>query len=180
VRIIAGDWRGRRIEVPDSEGLRPTPDRIRETLFNWLGQRLSGLRVLDCCAGAGALGLEAASRGAAEVTLVERSRRIAVHLREQCTMLGANQVKVVESDIVDFLNADASTYDLIFIDPPYAQAELREQILDLLCERDILSQDARIYLEWPKVQNTPLNCGDLTWVKQKTAGQVVYAIAQRQ
>lgn len=134
--------------------------------------------MLDCCAGAGGLGLEAASRAAASVTLVELQRRAATHLQQQYQRLKASNVAVYCADIIDYLKGVNEPYDVIFIDPPYARTELREQILTLLIERDLLTDGCKIYLEWPRQQQMQLNHQNLTWIKQKSAGQVEYAIAQ--
>ena len=121
VRIIGGDWRSRVVRFPSSTELRPTPDRVRETLFNWLGQRLDGQDALDLFAGSGALGFEALSRGAARVVMVERDRRVAEALREAARELDAKGADVVVADALAFLARDTASYDLVFVDPPYAQ-----------------------------------------------------------
>lgn len=178
MRIIGGRWRGRKLEVLNREGLRPTPDRVRETLFNWLAPVIAGAAVLDCFAGAGALGLEAASRRAARVTLLENDRDAARQLRDNCNLLQAEKVAVQEVDALRFLQEIDERYDIVFIDPPYARPELRGQVLDLLLERDLLHPGARIYLEWPVQEACELPHPDLQWLRQKSAGQVAYAIAQ--
>jgi len=178
IRIIGGEWRGSRLDVLDKDGLRPTPDRIRETLFNWLVRDVPGANVLDCFAGAGGLGLEAASREARQVTMVDRNRSITNNLSALCDRLGAKNTRVVQSDVLGFLQSDTACYNLVFIDPPYALTELRSSVLDILIERNLLCTDALIYLEWPIEQEMRLNHADLTWVKQKKAGRVSYAIAQ--
>jgi 16S rRNA (guanine(966)-N(2))-methyltransferase RsmD len=119
VRIIGGQWRRSRLPVPDSPGLRPTPDRVRETLFNWLGQDLSGWNVLDVFAGTGALGFEAASRGAAAVTLVESDTRLARGLEAVRVRLGATAATVVASDGITFMKRAPARYDLVLLDPPF-------------------------------------------------------------
>jgi 16S rRNA (guanine966-N2)-methyltransferase len=119
VRIIGGEWRSRRISFPAAEQIRPTPDRVRETLFNWLGQELDGLSCADLFAGSGALGLEAASRGAARVTLVDNNPRVVASLMASKRMLGADQVSVVKADALEFLAHDQSVFDLVFVDPPF-------------------------------------------------------------
>ncbi|MGI4812519.1 MAG: 16S rRNA (guanine(966)-N(2))-methyltransferase RsmD [Janthinobacterium lividum] len=120
VRIIAGLWRRTRLPVLDAEGLRPTSDRVRETLFNWLGQRLDGYRCLDLFAGSGALGFEAASRGAAQVVLVERNRRVAAQLLDNRTRLAALNLEVVEGDALRIAASwPAGSIDLLFLDPPF-------------------------------------------------------------
>lgn len=147
VRIIGGEWRRRRLAVPAVEGLRPTPDRVRETLFNWLGQRLDGQHCLDLFAGSGALGLEAASRGAASVTLVDADPRVVRHLLAQREALGGDhRVRVLQGDALHFLR-DAEplpAFDLVFLDPPYALG-LLPRCLDALPR--LLAPGARVYLE---------------------------------
>jgi 16S rRNA (guanine(966)-N(2))-methyltransferase RsmD len=120
VRIVGGRYRRSRLPVPDRPGLRPTPERVRQTLFDWLGQDLAGWRVLDAFAGSGALGFEAASRGAAEVVLVERDAAVAAALRESVQRLGAAQVRVVGADALAWLaRAAPQGFDLILLDPPF-------------------------------------------------------------
>jgi 16S rRNA (guanine(966)-N(2))-methyltransferase RsmD len=120
VRIIAGRWRRSRLPVPSAPDLRPTPDRVRETLFNWLGQDLHGCRCIDVFAGSGALGFEAASRGAAEVVMCERSPRLLATLRATQARLGASMVRIVAGDALATLaTLQAGRWDLVFIDPPF-------------------------------------------------------------
>jgi len=119
VRIIGGAWRGRVIRFPPAEGLRPTPDRVRETLFNWLGQELTGKRCLDLYAGTGALSLEAASRGAALAVAVDRSRALVEALRATGTVLGAAALETRVADARTFLSGERREFDVIFADPPY-------------------------------------------------------------
>ena len=119
VRIIGGAWRSRRIRFADRPGLRPTPDRVRETLFNWLGQHLTGKRCLDLFAGSGALGFEAASRGAKHVTMVERDAAALQALRTNGEALQATAVEVVRADALEFLKNHRSRYDVVFLDPPF-------------------------------------------------------------
>ncbi len=119
VRIIGGQWRSRVVRFPGAPGLRPTPDRVRETLFNWLGQRLDGLDCLDLFAGSGALGFEASSRGARKVVMVERDRAVAAALRESARFLGAHGLAVVESEALRFLDRNPEKFDVVFLDPPY-------------------------------------------------------------
>lgn len=145
VRIIGGRWRGRRLRFPSRPGLRPTPDRVRETLFNWLAAFLPEARVLDLFAGSGALGFEAASRGAREVVLVECDHSVADALRAGAEMLGAEQVHVVHADAREFLDSVPAPYDIVFVDAPYRYAHHRE-----VCERldtGWLSEGAFVYLE---------------------------------
>jgi len=119
VRIIGGQYRRRLLDFPGSAGLRPTPDRVRETLFNWLGQDLPGWSCLDLFAGSGALGFEAASRGAGRVILIERERAALDALEKNRTLLGAKQVEIVRADALAWLANSRETFDLIFVDPPF-------------------------------------------------------------
>jgi 16S rRNA (guanine(966)-N(2))-methyltransferase RsmD len=129
VRIIGGQWKRSKLPVADAPGLRPSPDRVRETLFNWLGNDLSGWRCLDAFAGSGALGFEAASRGAAAVLLIERDRRLARSLRESQQRLDATAVRVEAADALAWMRrADAGSFELVFIDPPF-DADLFEPAL---------------------------------------------------
>ena len=150
VRIIAGQWRRRLLHFPEAEGLRPTPDRVRETLFNWLGQTLDGRRCLDLFAGSGALGFEAASRGAAEVILVERAPKVAKLLEDNVQLLGAGRVmKIVRADAVEFassLRASGRRFDVIFLDPPYNKGWI-EQIIALLGRRSFLRSGGYLVVE---------------------------------
>lgn len=124
VRIIGGQWRRSRLPVPDAPGLRPTPDRVRETLFNWLGQDLTGWTVLDAYAGSGALGLEAASRGAARVVLIERDPRLAAGLRTVCARLQAQSVEVQAADALAWMRGSQRGFGLVLLDPPFADDRL--------------------------------------------------------
>jgi 16S rRNA (guanine966-N2)-methyltransferase len=144
VRIIAGKWRSRIVKFPAAAQLRPTPDRVRETLFNWLGQRLDGLACLDLFAGSGALGFEAMSRGAVRVVMVERDRTVAAGLRDSARALGADGVDVVESDALAFLERSIERFDVVFLDPPYA-SDLAERALSQLPTH--LNAGARVYVE---------------------------------
>ena len=147
LRIIGGQWRRRTLAIAPVEGLRPTPDRVRETLFNWLGQYLDGLHCLDLFAGSGALGLEAASRGAAQVTLVEADASAARQIQAHCETLGAGAaVRVQRGDALHFLRDAQPEYafDVVFLDPPYSLG-LLPQCLEALPR--LLAADARVYLE---------------------------------
>ena len=147
VRIIGGIWKRTPLPVPEVDGLRPSPDRIRETLFNWLGQDLSGRHCLDLFAGSGALGLEAASRGAAAVVMVERDRRAAASIRATMAKLGATQTELLESDALaalDGLQRRSRRFDLVFLDPPFGQNWLARVMPHL---PSVLRPDARVYVE---------------------------------
>lgn len=144
VRIIGGEWRRRWISFPALEGLRPTPDRVRETLFNWLGQTLDGKTCLDLFAGSGALGFEACSRGAAQVTLVERDRQAMQALRGNAKTLGMDRLEFIESDAMQFLSLEKRRFDVIFLDPPFHKGIL-PLLFPLLENR--LSPDGMVYAE---------------------------------
>lgn len=144
VRIIGGRWRGRILRFPDVPGLRPTPDRMRETVFNWLGQRLDGLRCLDLFAGSGALGFEAASRGAVEVVMLEQNARVAMSLRENVRLLDAEAtVWVLQGEALTYLATDVE-FDVIFLDPPF-KSDLLPKALALAAT--CLAPQGRIYAE---------------------------------
>ena len=118
VRIIAGQWRGRKLSFPDVTGLRPTSDRIRETVFNWLATSLPGASCLDLFAGSGALGFEAASRGATRVVMVDRNRDVVRALRDNRQRLSASMIKIVQQDAENYLSAADGQFDVVFLDPP--------------------------------------------------------------
>lgn len=150
VRIIAGTWRGRFLEVPQATGLRPTPNRVRETLFNWLTPWLPGATCIDLFAGTGALCLEALSRGAARVIMVERHGPAAAALRANIARLSAKGAEVVEGDALDFLARPAQTADIVFLDPPFAAAvELIGRCAARLEDGGWLKPAALIYVEAP-------------------------------
>jgi 16S rRNA (guanine966-N2)-methyltransferase len=179
IRIIAGEWRGRKLEVPDKQGLRPTPNRLRETLFNWLAMYLPGSRCLDLFAGSGALGIEAASRGAKEVLLIEKDYDIVQVLKQQLLSFKAyNKINILHTDAIHFLKSSPRAFDIIFLDPPFGQYLLNPSC-HLLEESGWLSSQALIYLE------TESNLRELSlptgWqiIRQKKAGQVTVFLAKR-
>ena len=170
LRIIGGKYRSRQLRVPPRPGLRPTPDRVRETLFNWLGQELSGLECLDRFAGSGALGFEAASRGAARVTMVEKDRVALAGLERSRGLLGASQVEIQRADAVAFLASDQSRYDVVFLDPPFRQNAV-PALLAKLPPR--LLRGARVYVEAGAPVAVPWPWTEL---RQARAGQVSYQL----
>ncbi|WP_367345618.1 16S rRNA (guanine(966)-N(2))-methyltransferase RsmD [Stenotrophomonas bentonitica] len=177
VRIIGGKWRNTKLPVPLAPGLRPSSDRVRETLFNWLMPRLGGARVLDLFAGSGALGLEAVSRGAAQATLVERDAGLARQLRESVAKLGAQaQVEVVQADALHWLaQRPSGLADIVFIDPPFADG-LWDSVLAGLGPH--LAADAWLYLESPAGQTLRLPPG---WLLHREGGtrEVGFALYRR-
>ena len=170
VRIIGGNWRSRVIQFPDSAGLRPTPDRVRETLFNWLGQRLDGKTCLDLFAGSGALGFEALSRGAAQVVMVEQSRPVARTLSENAQHLSAESAVIVNADAMHYLRGPKQSFDIVFLDPPFNQAML-PAILALL--PPWLASDACVYME---CQRSFESTTEWKILKQSRAGQVKFQL----
>lgn len=178
IRIIGGDWRGRRLTVIDADGLRPTPDRIRETLFNWLAADCRAARVLDCFAGSGALGFEALSRGAGSLVAFEQNPQAVKNLRQQAQRLGSEAVEIVAGDALKLIASLKQKFDIVFIDPPYGNAELRTGVLLRLEAGQYLRDGCKIYFEWPKSEAFELPSENLQWCKQKSAGQVNYAIAE--
>jgi 16S rRNA (guanine966-N2)-methyltransferase len=178
VRIIAGAWRGRRVSFPDIPGLRPTPDRVRETLFNWLQHSLAQTRCLDLFAGSGALGLEALSRGAAEVVFVEQSQAAARNLTEQLKLLGAGQKgRVMEMGAARFLKEGGQPFDIAFLDPPFGQDALA-QYVPLLEGGNWLKADGLVYLENPRAEGIPKLPEHWELLKSKSAGEVGYHLAR--
>lgn len=176
IRITGGEWRSRLIQVVDVPGLRPTPDRVRETLFNWLGHDLDGLACLDLFAGSGILGFEAASRGAARVMFVEQDARALAALKRNAIVLEDARLEIVRGDAVKSLAAlagQAGRFDLLFLDPPYRQGWL-DRLWPLL--PPVLTEDARVYVEAEHALAAPV-----PWrvVRQGKAGQVFYHLLER-
>ena len=177
LRIIAGKWRGRKLPILDFDGLRPTPDRVRETVFNWLQGVVGDAHCLDLFAGSGALGFEAASRGARSVTLVENNRQIAQQLQTNCQTLSAQQCQVVNSSAEQFIAQNTQSYDVVFIDPPY-QLDLWQSIAEQLEQQYSLSKNATIYIEFPSKAALPTLPQHWQQLKDKKAGDVRYCLYQ--
>ena len=152
VRIIGGLWRSRILEFPDAEDLRPTPDRVRETLFNWLGRDLTGMACLDLFAGSGALGFEALSRGAASVVMIEKNPAALRALRDNARKLDATGLTVVRGDALEFVRSARSRFDVVFVDPPY---RLGMQVAALGLVRGLLAEGGRVYVESDAVFEPP-------------------------
>ncbi len=168
VRISAGEWRSRLLKFPDVDGLRPTPDRVRQTVFNWLGQELYGLTCLDLFAGTGVMGFEALSRGAKQTVLIENSRPAYQVLVDNKNTLHAENATILNIDALQFLKQNKLMFDVVFIDPPYNKG-LVDQVLALL--KPALSPEALIYVE---AEMAYADNSDWQVLKQGKAGNVFY------
>jgi 16S rRNA (guanine966-N2)-methyltransferase len=178
VRIIGGAWRGRRVSFPDIPSLRPTPDRVRETLFNWLQHSVSQSRCLDLFAGSGALGLEALSRGATEAVFVEQAQAAARNLSDQIKVLGAEQRgRVMEMGAARYLRNPAQAFDIVFLDPPFGQ-DVLAQTIPLLDAGNWLKEGGLVYLENERAAGVPALPEHWELLKSKSAGEVGYHLAR--
>lgn len=178
LRIIAGKWRGRKIKFIDREDLRPTPDRVRETLFNWLRSDLSGAICLDLFAGSGALGFEAASRGAQLVTMVDNSNQACKMIQENIRLLKSESVETETLDALHYLEKNQTQYDVVFLDPPY-KLDILPQLFLLLEQKKCLAEHAKIYIEHDVKTNLPKMPDNWHLLKDKKAGQVSYVLIGR-
>ncbi len=174
LRIIGGEWRGRRLSFPALPGLRPTPDRVRETLFNWLSPVVQGARCLDLFAGSGALGLEALSRGAAGVTFIDNQPEVVRQLRDSLQLLqAAERGEVVHAEAAHWLDSAKGPYRLAFLDPPFA-AGLAAGTLAALAGAGVLEPDSWVYVEQAAGQPAPI-APEGWWIhRQGRAGAVGY------
>lgn len=177
VRIIGGTWRSRRLEFPETTGLRPTPDRVRETVFNWLAAFLPGAACLDLFAGSGAFGFEALSRGATRVVLVEQDAAAAAALRASRDRLQAAGAEIVHADAVAFLAGPVREFDVVFCDPPYA-SDLLKQCVHLLAASGWVKPGGFIYLE-ARAGELPALPPGWQMLRSKSAGQVGYYLCRR-
>ena len=178
VRIIGGGWRGRRVSFPDIPGLRPTPDRVRETLFNWLQHAVGSARCLDLFAGSGALGLEALSRGAKELVFVEQAVAASRALQEQLVRLGGNtRAQVVEMGAARYLRTPAPPFDIVFLDPPFGRDALAEYV-PMLDAGNWVKVGGLVYLENEKPAGAPALPAHWELLKSKSAGEVGYHLAR--
>ena len=172
LRIVGGRWRGMRVEFPPLEAIRPTPDRVRETLFNWLQAKIVNARCLDLFAGSGALGIEALSRGAAHVTFVDREGAVVRHLKNTLQNFQAANAEVIAAEAMAFLRGVPKACDVVFLDPPFASDVLTE-----VCERlnqGWLSKDAYVYMECSSRSPLPLLPPGWLVYRSKRAGEVGY------
>ncbi|EKO3966760.1 16S rRNA (guanine(966)-N(2))-methyltransferase RsmD [Vibrio fluvialis] len=178
VRIISGLWRGRKLPVHDAEGLRPTTDRVKETLFNWLAQDIPHAKCLDLFAGSGGLGFESASRQADKVTMLEMNPQAFAQLKTNIAALKASNIEAVNTDTLAYLKQPGQAYDVVFIDPPFRQGLLQETV-QLLEQNGWLAANAMIYIESEK--ELPLTELPESWqlYREKLAGQVCYRLFER-
>jgi 16S rRNA (guanine966-N2)-methyltransferase len=178
VRIIGGAWRGRRVHFPDNPELRPTPDRVRETLFNWLQHAVAGARCLDLFAGSGALGLEALSRGARELVFVEQAVGPAHALEEQLLRLGAaDRSRIVQMGAARFLRTPGEPFDILFLDPPFGGNALAE-FVPQIDAGGWLKPGGLVYLEQERIAGPPPLPAHWELLKSKSAGEVGYHLAR--
>lgn len=181
-RIIGGEWRSRKLGFPgDVDSLRPTPDRVRETLFNWLQLTIAGARCLDLFAGSGALSFEALSRGAQHVTAVDMSPRATASLQANCTTLSCKDMSIVTADALQWLkrSANAAQYDIVFLDPPY-KLDLLSECLGLLESGNLVKPGGVVYLESDRALESFTLPQNWVLAKSKKAGQVFYGVCVKQ
>jgi 16S rRNA (guanine966-N2)-methyltransferase len=176
LRIVAGKWRSRLLEIADEPGLRPTSERVRETVFNWLAPLIPGSRCLDLFAGTGALGFEALSRGAASAVFVENSRRAAKVIETSAQILDASGAVIHCGDAAEYVrNARPASFDIVFLDPPFADDRL-EDLCRLIDEHGILATGGRIYLEQDRARPGTVLPERWRVLKDRTAGNVRYML----
>ena len=176
IQIIGGLYRGKKIPVADVDGLRPTPNRVRETLFNWLMHDIKGARCLDAFAGSGALGLEAHSRGASQVTFIEQAPTAHVQLKKVISEFNSPKLNLIKADARSYLQTCTEQFDIIFLDPPYSQNLILPCLQDI-CQNNILSAEGLVYFESP----TKLEIDAQNWqnFKLKQAGQVIFGLIKK-
>ncbi|MBC7001149.1 16S rRNA (guanine(966)-N(2))-methyltransferase RsmD [Photobacterium sp. BZF1] len=179
VRIISGRWRGRKLPVHDVEGLRPTTDRVKETVFNWLAQDIIEARCLDLFTGSGSLSFEALSRGASHVTMLELDKMAADQLEKNRATIGADNAKVLNTDSLAFLKQAGTPHDVVFIDPPFRK-DLIDEAIALLEQNNWLSPHAVIYIEAEKELGELVTPAHWHLHREKTAGQVCYRLFERE
>ena len=176
LRVIGGQWRGRKLQFPDRPGLRPTGDRIRETLFNWLGPHLQTAKCLDLFAGSGALGIEALSRGAAHCDFVDADREAVTAVGHNLKTLNATECSTVSCITAEhYLRQINDTWDIVFVDPPF-DARLGESTLTLLADSDRLAEASRVYFETSRSQPEPVPEGLYDVLREKTTGDICYRL----
>ncbi|MDV7106051.1 16S rRNA (guanine(966)-N(2))-methyltransferase RsmD [Vibrio sp. TH_r3] len=178
IRIIAGIWRGRKLPVGQAEGLRPTTDRVKETLFNWLAQDVPQANCLDLFAGSGSLGFEAASRQAKNVVMLELNKQTHLQLTKNIATINTSNIKAINTDTLSFLSEPGTPFDIVFIDPPFRQG-LLEECLQRLEKNNWLAKNAMIYIETEKELVLPDIPNNWSLYREKNAGQVSYRLFER-
>jgi 16S rRNA (guanine966-N2)-methyltransferase len=176
IRIIAGQHRGRKLPVLMADGLRPTTDRVKETVFNWLMPYIQDANCLDCFAGSGGLGFEAISRGASSAILVELNKSAAQQLNDNKALLKASNIRVIQQNALNFLHNNQQAYSLVFIDPPFRKG-LAQKAAELLVEKG-LTDEALIYVEMEADDNLQIMPSHWHLLKEKVAGKVIYRLYQ--
>jgi 16S rRNA (guanine966-N2)-methyltransferase len=179
VRIISGQWRGRKLPVHDVEGLRPTTDRVKETVFNWLAQDIYQAKCLDLFTGSGGLSFEALSRGAESITMLELDKKAANQLQQNLTTIGATNANVLNTDSLKYLAQTGTPHDVVFIDPPFRK-DLIQNVIDLLEANNWLTPHAMIYIEAEKELGEILTPSHWRLHREKIAGQVCYRLFERE
>lgn len=175
LRIIGGHWRGRKLQFPAADGLRPTPNRVRETLFNWLAAVVPGAHCLDLFAGSGALGFEALSRGAASVCWVDSAASVTAALRQNLQLLGAEGTVLQQSALEFLATAPGRPFDIVFLDPPFHQ-HLVDHCVTLLDEGLFMAADSWVYIEMAGDEAAPPVPSHWSLHRDKQAGQVCYRL----
>ena len=179
VRIIGGEWRGRKLDIADIPALRPTPDRIRETLFNWLQMYVPGARCLDLFAGTGALGFESLSRGAKQTVFVDENPDVIQNLKDSVAILKTEAADIIQADVLSWLKDKPSTFDIVFLDPPY-----RHELVIPVCQQleagNWLSDSAWVFIEIEKEAEQPVLPENWKIYRQASAGQVSCYLIQRE
>lgn len=176
IKIIGGLYKGKLIPLKDAEGLRPTPARVRETIFTWLSGNIENARVLDLFAGSGALGFEALSRGADKVTLVEMNPQTVSTLKSVADTFKTDKVEVVKADALSYLENTSEKFNVIFVDPPY-KLDIYEKTLSLILKRNLIDENSVIYVEMRNGSNQIVP--GLECIREQTAGQAKYTLMRK-
>lgn len=176
IRIIGGQFRGKKLTFPAQSNVRPTPDRVRETLFNWLMHDIHNAHCLDAFAGSGALGIEAFSRGAASVTLIELESSTHAQLQRTLSAFNSTKLTLLQDDACAYLKHSSKQFDIVFCDPPFTQPELLT-CLQTLAHRAVLKEGGWLYLESAEV--LPVSTVDFEQIKQKRCGSVVFTLYKK-
>ncbi|MFT5759899.1 MAG: 16S rRNA (guanine966-N2)-methyltransferase, partial [Alteromonadaceae bacterium] len=177
IRVISGKYRGRKLPVLMAEGLRPTTDRVKETVFSWLMPYIQESTCLDCFAGSGGLGFEALSRGATHVSFVELNKAAVTQLQENQQLLNVNNMSIIQSDAVDFIEKNTKKYDVVFLDPPFRKGFVAQAAS--LLDKNSLAENALIYVEMEGESSEQLLPHHWQLLKEKIAGQVIYRLYQK-